>query len=181
VETDFFASLGIPRHLAIDVKDLEQRYYALSRKLHPDLFARRSQAERDGADATMAVLNDAWRTLRDPITRALYVLKQEGYDIAEQGTKEVPPELLEEVFDLNMALDEIEQGDSDAANQVMASRNRFEGMRNEIDADLVEQFAQWDGGGGAKSLQEIRSLLNRRKYVTNLINRATQATEHVSD
>jgi molecular chaperone HscB len=181
VETDFFASLGIPRHLAIDVKDLEQRYYALSRKLHPDLFARRSQAERDAADATMAVLNDAWRTLRDPITRALYVLKQEGYDIAEQGTKEVPPELLEEVFELNMALDEIGQGDTEAANQVMAARNRFEAMRSEIDADLMESFAQWDGGGGGKSLQEIRSLLNRRKYVTNLINRATQATEHVSD
>jgi molecular chaperone HscB len=129
----------------------------------------------------MAVLNDAWRTLRDPVARALYVLKQEGYDIAEQGTKEVPPELLEEVFDLNMALDEIEQGDSDAANQVMAARNRFDGMRSEIDADLMECFAQWDGGGGGKSLQEIRSLLNRRKYVANLINRATQATEHVSD
>ena len=107
--------------------------------------------------------------------------RAEGFDIAEQGTKEVPPELLEEVFELNMALDEIESGDSDAANQVVAARNRFETVRSEIDADLMESFAQWDGGGGAKSLQEIRSLLNRRKYITNLINRANQATEHVSD
>jgi molecular chaperone HscB len=93
----------------------------------------------------------------------------------------VPPELLEEVFELNMALDEIESGDSDAASQVVAARNRFETMRSEIDADLMGSFGRWDGGGGAKSLQEIRALLNRRKYVTNLINRANQATEHVSD
>ena len=181
VVNDYFASLEIPRHLAIDTKDLERRYYALSRKLHPDLFARGAPAEREQADAVMAVLNDAWRTLRDPIARALYVLKQEGFDIAEQGTKDVPPELLEEVFELNMALDEVAHGDSDAATQVMAARSRFEIMRGEIDAALTTQFAVWDASRSPGHLQQIRALLNRRKYVTNLIQRATEATEHVSD
>ena len=179
--TDYFASFEIPRHLAIETKDLEQRYYALSRKLHPDLFARRSEAERENAQAAMAILNDARRTLSDPVARALYVLKQEGFDIAEQGTKDVPPELLEEVFDLNIALDEVADGDSDAATQVMAARDRFEIMRGEIDAALTAQFAVWDASRLAADLQEIRALLNRRKYVTNLIQRATHVTEHVSD
>ena len=184
--TDFFAILEIPRHLAIDTKDLERRYYARSRRLHPDLFARSSPAERDNADATMAVLNDAWRTLRDPVTRALYVLKQHGYDVAEQGTKDVPPELLEEVFELNMALDEISEGDAGAVAQVGAARSRFAIMCAEIDAELAERFKQWDAGQNAADLREIRALLNRRKYVTNLIGRAAQAlepqtTEHVSN
>ena len=179
--TDYFAAFEIPRHLAIDPRDLERRYYALSRKLHPDLFARRSDAERENAEAAMAILNDARRTLSDPVARALYVLKQEGFDIAEQGTKDVPPELLEEVFELNMALDEVADGDSDAAAEVMAARGRFELMRGEIDAALAAQFAVWDGSRLAADLQEIRALLNRRKYVANLIQRATQATEHVSD
>lgn len=177
---DYFASLEIPRHLAIDTKDLERRYYALSRKLHPDLFARGAPAEREQADAVMAVLNDAWRTLRDPIARALYVLKQEGFDIAEQGTKDVPPELLEEVFELNMALDEV-SGAAPRAAVASQAALRFEIMRGEIDAALTTQFAVWDASRSPGHLQEIRALLNRRKYVTNLIQRATEATEHVSD
>jgi molecular chaperone HscB len=167
---DFFASLGIPRHLAIDLKDLETRYYALSRKLHPDLFARRPQSERDAADAQMAVLNDAWRTLRDPIARALYVLKQEGFDIGEQGTKDVPPELLEEVFELNMALEEEEDVSSFVA--------KFETMREEIDATLAEKFTAFDTGE-PDALNEIRGLINRRKYITNLIARASNVPDRI--
>ena len=180
VVNDYFASLEIPRHLAIDTKDLERRYYALSRKLHPDLFARGAPAEREQADAVMAVLNDAWRTLRDPIARALYVLKQEGFDIAEQGTKDVPPELLEEVFELNMALDEV-SGAAPRAAVASQAALRFAIMRGEIDAALTTQFAVWDASRSPGHLQQIRALLNRRKYVTNLIQRATEATEHVSD
>ena len=175
--SDYFASLEIPRHLAIDTKDLERRYYALSRKLHPDRFARAAPVEREQAEAVMAVLNDAWRTLRDPVARALYVLKQEGLDIAEQAA---PPELLEEVFELNMALDEV-SGAAPRAAAASQAALRFEIMRGEIDAALTAQFAVWDASRSPGHLQEIRALLNRRKYVTNLIQRATEATEHVSD
>ena len=153
---DYFAALEIDRHLAIDTKDLERRFYALSRKRHPDA---------GGSDAAMAELNDAWRTLRDPVTRALYVLKQEGYDIAEQ--KDIPPELLEEVFELNEAL---ESGAGASACQP------FERLKEEIDAQLNLQFAAWDQGEPPAVLHQIRALINRRKYITNLIKRAT---EHV--
>ena len=66
----------------------------------------KAHAEREYALEVTAILNDAYRTLRDPIARALYLLKLEGFDIGEQSTKDVPPELLEEVFELNMALEE---------------------------------------------------------------------------
>lgn len=164
----------MPRHLAIDIKDLEKRFYALSRKLHPDLFARKPAAEQAAALETSAILNDAYRVLRDPISRALYLLKQEGFDIAEQGTKDVPPELLEEVFELNMALE-----DENAKDEVAAARIRFEGMRDEIDAAMQVQFAEWDQSHERRVLDSIRGQLNRRKYITNLIARTDQA--HVSD
>ena len=90
------------------------------------------------------MLNDAYRTLKDPIARALYVLKQEGFEIAEQGTKDVPPELLEEVFELNMALEELRSGDEDAGPSCKSARYRFESMRDQIDSALQQQFAEWD-------------------------------------
>src|SRR5205085_2801972 len=104
---DYYEFFDMPGRLAIDAKDLEKRFYALSRQLHPDLFSRKPAREREYALEASSVLNDAYRTLRDPVARALYFLRQEGFDIAEQGTRDVPPELLEEVFELNMAIEEL--------------------------------------------------------------------------
>ncbi len=166
---DFFAFLDLPRNLAIDPKELEKKFYALSRQLHPDMHSRRSQAEREQAEESTAILNDAYRALRDPVTRAEYLLKLEGFDIGEQTTKDVPPELLEEVFELNMALEELRGGDADALPQLAAARERFENMRGEIDSEMQRTFAKWDASRGREALQSLRGLLNRRRYITNLI------------
>jgi molecular chaperone HscB len=162
---DYFEFFDLPHHLAIDLKDLEKRFYALSRELHPDRFARRSEAERQRALEDSATLNDAYRTLRDPIARALYLLKLEGFDIGEQGSKDVPPELLEEMFELNMAIEEAD------APQLEASLQRFEKMRDALDTELQAKFAAWNASHSGEALTAIRGVLNRRKYITNLIDK----------
>ena len=158
---NYFEFFDLPRHLAIDLKDLEKRFYALSRKYHPDLHARKSPEERQQAEESTALLNDAYRVLRDPIARAGYLLKLEGFDIGEQTTKDVPPELLEEIFELNM---ELEEG--------TGTTDRFVEMRNEVDAEIKGKFDEWDVGGKRETLAELRGLLNRRKYISNLIDKA---------
>jgi molecular chaperone HscB len=172
--SDYFEFFEIPRDLALDTADLEKRFYALSRKLHPDLFSRKSAREQQYSLDASAVLNDAYRVLKEPVARAMYVLKQEGLDIGEQGTKEVPPELLEEVFELNMALE-----DEDAAPQVEEALHRFQAMRQEIDTALQMKFAAWDASHDAPSLGEVRALLNRRKYITNLIDKASHVPDRI--
>ena len=157
---DYFEFFDLPRSLAIDAKDLEKRFYALSRKWHPDLFARKSPREQESALEASAILNDGYRTLRDPIARAMYLLKLEGFDIGEQGSKDVPPELLEEIFELNMALEE-DKGNGPSA--------RFSEMRAAVDAELQQKFGAWDQTHDRSTLAEIRGLLNRRKYISNLI------------
>jgi molecular chaperone HscB len=178
---DYFEFFEIPRKLTLDAKDLETRFYALSRKLHPDLFSRRSAREREYSLEATAILNDAYRTLRDPIARAHYVLRLEGFDLGEQGTKDVPPELLEEVFELNMALEELRAGDESVAPQLVEARQRFEDMRDEVDRRLGDEFAAWDTSLARDTLAAVRALLNRRKYITNLIAQANEATANVSD
>jgi molecular chaperone HscB len=159
---NYFQFFDLPRNLAINLKDLEKRFYALSRKYHPDVHARKSAAEREQAEESTALLNDAYRVLRDPIARAGYLLKLEGFDIGEQTTKDVPPELLEEIFELNMELEEGNAADA---------KERFTEMRNEADAEINGKFAEWDTGGKQESLAELRGLLNRRKYISNLIDK----------
>jgi molecular chaperone HscB len=163
---DFFE---IPHHLSIDLKDLEGRFYALSRKWHPDRFARAAVEERQQALDASAILNDGYRVLRDPIQRANYLLKENGFDVGEQQSKDVPPELLEEVFELNMAL---EEADTPA---IEAARRKFEKMQQAIDEELTGKYREYDANPVREVLAEIRGLLNRRKYVTNLVGRTLVA------
>jgi molecular chaperone HscB len=153
---DYFGFFDLPRNLAIDLKDLETRFYRLSRKYHPDVHARKSPQEREQAEESTALLNDAYRVLRDPIARAGYLLKLEGFET----TKDVPPELLEEIFELNM---ELEEG--------AGKTERFIEMRNEVDAGIKGKFDEWDTGRKRETLAELRGLLNRRKYISNLIDK----------
>ena len=116
--SDFYEIFGLPRSLNLSLDDLQERFYDLSRKLHPDRFMQKPEAERQRALDMSSALNDAYRTLKDPIKRAQYLLTLEGFDIGEQRSKDVPPELLEEVFELNMALEEMRGGDDSARPQL---------------------------------------------------------------
>lgn len=172
--TDYFEFFGIERRLRIDTDALQKRFYDLSRQLHPDRFQLKSAEERQYSLDATALLNDAYRTLRDPMRRAEYVLKQEGFDIGEQRSKDVPPELLEEVFEWNMALEELRTGDSDARAQVDAAQARFEAMEKAIDSKLEEFFTAYDSSRDREVLGAIRAELNRRRYIRNLIGEAAK-------
>jgi molecular chaperone HscB len=154
----FYEAFGLEPALSLDAEDLKKRFYELSRQWHPDKFSRASMEEQEKALEMTAVLNDAFRTLRDPIARAEYFLKEKGIELS----KEAPPELLEEVFELNMALEELKEGDESARPQLVEARERFVAMRDSIDATLVETGERGD-------LEEVRALLNRRRYIRNLI------------
>src|SRR5690242_9967807 len=108
-KADYFAFFDLPVKLGIDVTALEKRFYAMSRRLHPDRFASRPAEEQEAALAKSSLLNDAYRTLKDPIPRTQYLLKLEGVEMEEQSKaatdaaratgvekkQVVPPELLE--------------------------------------------------------------------------------------
>src|SRR5919201_5912041 len=109
---DYFTFLGLPRKLLIDQADLERRFRDLSRKFHPDYFYNASPAERLASLERSSYLNDAYRTLKQPISRIAYLLEVEGVWTAADksdgnASKQVPPALLEEVFALNEELDEV--------------------------------------------------------------------------
>ena len=153
----------------VDGQELERRFYALSRKLHPDLYSRKPAEEQLYATDASAMLNDAYRVLRDPVRRAEYLLEQNGLIMAEQQSKDVPPELLDEVFELNMALEELRSGDQDAVGPLRQAQEKFTAMQQEIDRDLEQQFAIYDAAPGKDALGPIRALLNRRRYIRNLV------------
>src|SRR5580698_5110924 len=154
----FYEAFDLEPALSLDAQDLKKRFYERSRQWHPDRFSRASAAEQEKALEMTSTLNDAFRTLRDPIARAEYFLKEKGIELS----KEAPPELLEEVFELNMALEELREGDESTRPQLAEARSRFIAMRDSIDASLAEAGERGD-------LEQVRALLNRRRYIRNLI------------
>jgi molecular chaperone HscB len=183
--TDFYDFFGIDRKLRVDGDALQKRFYELSREWHPDRFSRKSAQEQALALEATAILNDGYRTLRDPVKRAEYLLKEEGFPIGEQRSKDVPPELLEEVFELNMMLEELKGGDDSARPQLEAAKDNFIGLRSEIDSDLEQLFAKYDAAEpqsetAKQALHEIRGALNRRRYIENLIRDVDRALNPVA-
>ena len=171
---DYYEIFGLPRSLNLSGADLQERFYRLSRELHPDRFIRKPQAEQQRALDLSSALNDAYRTFKDPIKRAQYLLALEGFDIGEQRSKDVPPELLEEVFELNMALEEMRGGDDSVRPQLEQAERNFVGMLEETDEKLQALFEQYDAGRhdaglSRDTLTQVRNALNRRKYIQNLV------------
>jgi molecular chaperone HscB len=167
----FYEALGLEPKLSVDSDDLTKRFYERSRKWHPDRFGRASVEEQQRALEMTSTLNDAFRTLRDPIARAEYYLRESGVE----PTKEVPPELLEEVFELNLALEELRGGDTSVRGQLESAGYRFRRMLTEIDGELKTVFEQ-------PSDKHLRQLLDRRRYISNLVNDVEKELHvHVSD
>ena len=195
---DYFTVFGLPRKLRIDITALERTFYRMSRKLHPDLYAQASAKEQQWSLDQTSLLNDAYRTLKDPIARTEYLLRLEGVEI-EAGKSEdgkpkdsrVPPDLLEEVFELNMQLEEmrmnrkIGEDDPQLRADLEKARTQFEGQLAALDSGLEAQWERWDatldgasnGPDPGKIKDEIVALLDRRRYIRNLVRDVNEALE----
>src|SRR5499425_2802194 len=136
---DYFAIFGLPRKLWIEMSELEQKFLQMSWKLHPDNFVNASEEERELSLKRSSELNDAYRTLRDPIARVEYLLAIEGERKEGEKKQQAPPELLEEVFELNESLDELREAQASGADiaalksRLQAAERNFQERLDEVD------------------------------------------------
>jgi molecular chaperone HscB len=196
---DYFTFFGLPPKLNLDITALEKHFYELSRRLHPDLSARASAQEQAWSLEQSSMLNDAYRTLRDPIKRTDYLLHLEGVELEEQSksateqaratgeTKKqiVPPDLLEEVFELNMQLEERRMqknlGEDDPAliEEIGKQKLALEAKHEALLQELQMHWKSWDGlldrgedanpAARAQIISKMVDVLNRRNYIRNLL------------
>jgi molecular chaperone HscB len=201
---DYFAFFGLPQKLNLDGALLEREFYKLSRRLHPDLFVNAEKAKQDWSTEQTSLLNDAYRSLKDPIRRTEHLLHLQGVELEEQSKNAteqarasgdmkkqvVPPDLLEEVFELNMQLEEVRMnkktGEDDPAlvkaleAQRVALGNKHEALLQE----LKTYWNDWDklvDSGSEGDRRRVRDkmvdLLNRRNYIRNLVRDVNEVLE----
>ena len=206
VPVDYFAFFGLPPKLNVDVAVLEKSFYELSRRLHPDLNARAGSQEQEWSLEQSSLLNDAYRTLRDPIKRTEYLLRLEGVELEEQSKSAteqaratgvmkkqiVPADLLEEVFELNMQLEELrmnkKMGEDDPAliAEIGKQKLSLEAKHEALLQELRTYWKSWDDlvdRGHAATEERVQAtkkmvdVLNRRNYIRNLVRDVNAALE----
>jgi molecular chaperone HscB len=181
---DYFAIFSLPRKLWIEMPGLEQKFLQLSWKLHPDNFVNASAAEQADSLKSSSALNDAYRVLRDPVARVEYLLEIEGARKEGEQKQQAPPELLEEVFELNESLDELREAKASGADldslksRLELAQTGFQQKLLDVDQQLFVAAKQWDAAIDANAADSDRDaikirlneLLNRRSYIRNLVN-----------
>src|ERR1700734_2848522 len=184
-QADFFRIFGLPPKLDLDVQALEKQFYRYSRKLHPDVHARATQQEQEWSLAQASLLNDAYRTLKNPLERTKYLLKLEGVQFEEPrgaNPSKVPADLLEEVFELNMQLEELRQNqklgedDPQLRRDLEAAKNQFAAQLSALDEQVRSRWSGWaaawaqnDEAQKTAAKDAMTSLLQRRSYLQNLV------------
>ena len=176
---DYFQFMGLPRKLNLDAAQLERRFRELSRQFHPDYFYNATPAERRASLERSSYLNDAYRTLKNQVTRIEYLVKLEGLAAgAAEGDgasrASVPPALLEEVFALNEELDEIRELRSRSprgqiAERLARARAPIERKRDDHERSLEDLAAKWDATGDRQVLEALRDRILERNYINNLL------------
>ena len=199
-ELDYFTCLNLPRKLNLDEQALEETFYALNRSFHPDYYATKDEGEKAISLGNTALLNTAYRTLKDPVQRAEYLIRLEAGSAKDIRTSP-PADLFDEILELQEDLDEFRSlsvGESDARRQellekLQAEREALEARKAHMESRLREQFSRWDAlpteaeGDAAVQAQKdgvltgMQEILSNRTYVKNIVNDLVSATSPTGD
>lgn len=184
---NFFAALDLPRRLRVDGPRLEATYHALGRRLHPDRFATAPVKVRDASLRTTALLTRAYRTLRDPLTRASYWLELESGK-PDAHSQEVPGEVAALVFEVQEELAELRDLSARKTDEQARMRQRINERRAEL-VDSIEGLGtrlevcfvaldQVDGAAPAAMIAELRTVLAETAYLKTLLRDIDKALDN---
>ena len=194
-ELDYFTCLNLPRKLNLDQQALEETFYALSRSFHPDYYATKDEGEKAISLGNTALLNTAYRTLKDPVQRAEYLIRLEAGSAKDIRTSP-PADLFDEILELQEDLEEfrsLSAGESGERRQellekLQVERQALETRKAQMESRLREQFSRWDAlsaeaeGNPAVQAQKdavltgMQEILSNRTYVKNIVNDLVAAT-----
>ena len=194
-ELDYFTCMRLPRLLAIDEKQLEQTFYELSRTFHPDFYSTKEESEKSISLGNSALVNTAYRTLKDPIQRAEYLIRLEAGAVKEIRTSP-PADLFDEILELQEDLDEFRERSSETdakkttqlREKLQSARETLEQRQAQMETSLLEKFKFWDAlqtkAPASTDLREqkdsvlgdMQEILSNRTYVRNIVNDLVETT-----
>lgn len=154
-----FELLGLPLAYAVDPARLESAYRQLQTQVHPDRFAAATEAERRVAMQWAARANEAYRTLRDPVDRARYLLGLKGFDTGEESNTAMPPDFLMQQMEWREAVAEA-SGERD--------RERLTTLREDLRYERSAMLLQLKRAIEASNYDAGCSLVRKLRFIEKL-------------
>jgi molecular chaperone HscB len=172
-ERNYFDVFGLPvDRLVIDIPQLEKRFLELSRKYHPDRFASKTPMENQIAHEYSSAVNNAYRTLKEPVSRAKYVVERQLGSIEEKSAH-VPPDMAEFFFEIHDVLDTIRESNGNAPEsalkEVQKAGQDLREKVQQLESDLQQQFVLFDAAPEKKNLEKIKDILSERSYIRSFL------------
>ncbi len=165
-----FDLLGLPARYALEAQELERGYREVQSQVHPDRFASGSEAERRVAMQWATRANEAYRTLRDPVSRARYLLALKGFDTGEESNTAMPPDFLMQQMEWREAAGEARASHDTGAlerlrGELAESREEMLGLL----ARALDREANYDAGC---------SLVRKLRFLEKVEQEIDDALEH---
>jgi len=170
--TSPFELLGVPLLFALDERELERRHRELSRALHPDRYAGRPSSERREALSRAISVNEAFRKLRDPLSRAEALLSQLGRDVSETNLPKPEPALLMRVMEQREELSAARRSGDRSRVERLAAR-AVEGAE-EATERLADAFSE-----DPIPIEAVVKLLGELRYLQRLKEEASAALDEL--
>lgn len=157
---DFFALFGQPRAYRIDAALLDQAYHGLQSKVHPDRHAHLPEAERRLSMQWATQVNEAYRTLKNPLQRARYLLQLHGVDTQHESNTAMPTAFLIEQMEWREAVAEARSaGDHHELEKLMLRlQHQSSDIRDEIERDIDERHDYASAADALRRLMFIEKL-----------------------
>jgi molecular chaperone HscB len=182
---DYFEVFGLPRKLQIDLDGLQRSFYELSRRHHPDFHQGAGAEDQARALEASALVNRAYRALRDPVRRVEYLIAlEEGREVREETTAKakVPMDLLAEMLEVQEALEDAKSSGltDEVAEHLRAERQRLQERYQAEEDALIAGGPEWDAAVDASKerkplIERFKQGLAARAYLRTVIDDLTQA------
>ena len=175
-DIDYFTVFGLARDPVLDEQALANTYYDLSRQLHPDLHQTGPAEEQEASLQNTAVLNRAYRTLRDPVQRGQYWLELNGEQLGKKNNK-VPPDLALLVFEVQEKLAAVREASTTGIDDALAGlKAELTQVRDDLDErmqglqqKLAANFSKWEQADtSSELLSELKRVLSDMAYLRTL-------------
>lgn len=150
-----FELFNLPAAFQLDAAELQQRYRKLQQTMHPDRFANGSERDKLLAVQRTAQLNDAYQTLRSPLSRAEYLLELRGVELAHEQTTLQDPEFLMAQMEWRERIEDITDWESlDAAYKDLQEQMRD--LQSELEGFLAENVNENANENAANTVRKLK-------------------------
>jgi molecular chaperone HscB len=159
LDENHFQIFGVPAQFDVDLPVLEARYRELQREVHPDRFAGASQAEQRVSMQLATRVNEAYQTLKSPLTRAGYLLQLQGVDPEFETNTAMPAEFLTDQMERRETLEEVVEA---------SDWERLIGLSSELRVEQDALFGRIERQLEARDWKEAATTLRQLKFLEKL-------------